>query len=85
MKIRDWVALVALWGCALPAPATRAAGWNDLHHAAWSAYKEGKLEQGEKLLVAAEKQARALGENELRLSDAATGQELASLPTRARW
>jgi hypothetical protein len=56
-----------------------------LHHAAWSAYKEGKLEQGEKLLVAAEKQARALGENELRLSDAATGQELASLPTRARW
>src|SRR5262245_40837554 len=66
--LRNRVALAALAGCALLAPATRADDWKAEHDAGWDAYKEGKLEEAERHLVAAEKQARALGENDPRLA-----------------
>jgi tetratricopeptide (TPR) repeat protein len=63
-----WVAAAAIGWFAIVASATRADDWKAEHDAGWNAYKEGKLDEAERHLKAAETQARALGESDPRLA-----------------
>ena len=54
---------------ALPGLASgQAPRWQAEHDAGWNAYKEGRLDEAETRLRAAEKEARAFGENDPRLA-----------------
>ena len=60
---------MALVGCcALAVPASRGDDWKAEHDAGWNAYKAGQLDEAERHLTEAEKQARVLGDNDPRLA-----------------
>src|SRR5437868_13842642 len=67
-KASWWLAGIA--GLALlPGPASaQAPRWQAEHDAGWSAYKQGRFGEAETRLRAAEKEARAFGENDPRLA-----------------
>ena len=47
--------------CLLPAAMAHGADWKAEHDAGWDAYKEGRLDEAERRLRAAEKEARTFG------------------------
>src|SRR3954466_2397999 len=68
LAVRTWFVAALLGACALPAAMARGADWKAEHDAGWNAYKEGRLDEAESRLKAAEKEARAFGENDPRLA-----------------
>ncbi len=69
-----WMA-AALVGSAFATAGARGADWKSEHDAGWSAYKEGRIEEAERRLRAAEAEAQSFGETDPRL--AATRDHLA--------
>jgi len=65
---RTWIAAALLGACGIPAAMAGEAEWKAEHDAGWNAYNEGCLDEAETRLRAAEKEARALGENDPRLA-----------------
>ena len=67
LAVRTWFVAALLGACVLPAAMGRA-DWKAEHDAGWNAYKEGLLDEAERRLRVAEKEARAFGENDPRLA-----------------
>src|SRR5262249_3126063 len=62
------LATVVGLSCAIGIAQAQESRWQADHDAGWAAYKEGRFAEAEKLLGAAEKAARAFGENDPRLA-----------------
>ena len=58
---RTWIAAALFAACGILAAPAGEAEWKAEHDAGWNAYKEGRLDDAETRLRAAEKEARALG------------------------
>src|SRR4051794_30092230 len=64
-----WVGTALICTVVCPAaPADDAADWKARHDAGWKSYKEGRMDEAEQGLRAAEKAARALGADDPRLA-----------------
>jgi tetratricopeptide (TPR) repeat protein len=68
LKARLGIAAVLLGTLGLSAAARPTGDWKAEHDAGWNAYQENRLEEAEKELRAAEKDARAFGPNDPRLA-----------------
>ena len=60
--------IVAGLACPLGAALAQDSKWQATHDAGWKAYKEGRLDEAEKQLRAAEKEAETFGANDPRLA-----------------
>ena len=65
---RTWIAAALVATCSITTAPAGEAEWKAEHDAGWNAYKEGRLDEAKTRLRAAEKEARALGENDPRLA-----------------
>ena len=68
VAVRIWRMAVLVGCCAIFAPATKGDDWKAEHDAGWNAYKAGQLDEAERHLLEAEKQARVLGDNDPKLA-----------------
>jgi hypothetical protein len=62
-----FAAVVSVTLARVPASA-HAGDWQTNHDAGWKAYQEGRFEEAEKFLTAAEKEARSFGDKDPRLA-----------------
>ena len=65
---RAWFVAALIGVGAFPAATARGADWKVEHDAGWDAYKEGRLDEAERRLKEAEKEARKFGEQDTRLA-----------------
>ncbi len=69
LMVRRFAAVVAVIGLSAAATAfAQAPRWQADHDAGWKAYQEGRFEEAEKSLRAAEAEARTFGPNDPRLA-----------------
>ena len=68
VAVRIWCTAVLIGCSAVFAPATKGDDWKAEHDAGWNAYKAGQLDEAERHLTEAEKQARVLGDNDPKLA-----------------
>jgi len=68
LAIRIWLGAILLSASTLPARRAGGADWKAEHDAGWKAYKEGRLDEAERRLKVAEKEARAAGDDDPKLA-----------------